>query len=254
MDQGWTILGTYRTFSQSVLDLKQKGATLFHCDLLDEESIQKACKQLTKKWDVLIFCPGSTEPIGQFLQCSFKEWSSSIDLNFSNQLSIAHKLLPFRNLNAQIEPCVLFFAGGGTNNATQNYSAYTISKIALIKMTELLDAEIQDTRFSIVGPGWVKTKIHQETLVAGEELAGENYNRTQSNLNSEKFTPMDDVLDCCEWIIDSPRNVISGRNFSVVYDQWGQEELSQSLLNDSHMYKLRRSSTQNLLKLNLQKI
>jgi len=55
------------------------------------------------------------------------------------------------------------------------------------------------------------------------------------------LTSMDEVLDCCDWLIKSPREQISGRNFSVVYDSWGSQELSSQLEWDADMYKLRRS-------------
>jgi NAD(P)-dependent dehydrogenase (short-subunit alcohol dehydrogenase family) len=134
---------------------------------------------------------------------------------------------------------VLFFSGGGTNNATTYYSAYTVSKIALIKMCELLDAELPGCRFMILGPGWVKTKIHEATLRAGGR-AGANYQRTIEKLGGSECTPMENVLDCCDWLIELPRNLVSGRNFSVVFDRWGEPELEKKLAAEPHMYKLRR--------------
>ena len=53
-------------------------------------------------------------------------------LNFMQQMRLLHALLPTRSRSVQREPTVLFFAGGGVNNAVQNYSSYTIAKIALI--------------------------------------------------------------------------------------------------------------------------
>ncbi|MBA3016731.1 SDR family oxidoreductase [Patescibacteria group bacterium] len=240
--KAWNVFGTYRKKSYATAELSEIGVELVQCDLSDNGSVQKAClelRNLCPLWDNLILSAGSQEPIGSFISCNFDNWADSIQVNFTNQLRIVKELLPNRNTNNILGPCVLFFAGGGTNNATKNYSAYTISKIALIKMCELLDAEIPGTRFVIVGPGWVKTKIHQETLLAGIR-AGENYERTKYRLSSDELTPMDEVLDCCDWLINSPRNVISGRNFSVVYDMWGTEELSRKLIDDFNMYKLRR--------------
>jgi NAD(P)-dependent dehydrogenase (short-subunit alcohol dehydrogenase family) len=134
---------------------------------------------------------------------------------------------------------VLFFAGGGSNGATVNYSAYTVSKIALTKMCELLDAELPDTRFAIVGPGWVKTKIHEATVKAGDR-AGDNLRKTQAKYSSDEWTSMDDVAGCCDWILNSSREVVGGRNFSAVFDQWGTSLLEQALQEDHNMYKLRR--------------
>lgn len=106
-------------------------------------------------------------------------------------------------------------------------------------MCELLDAEICDTRFVILGPGWVKTKIHEATLKAGSR-AGSNYQRTIEKLAGDECTPLERVLDCCDWLVTTPRQIIGGRNFSVVYDKWGSKELTALLDQEPDMYKLRR--------------
>ncbi len=240
--KGWEVVGTYRTKSKRMEQLVDIGIKLIFCDLGDKKSLKHACfkiKEICPQWNVLVLCPGTLEPVGHFEDCDFDQWEDSIQINFIRQLSIVHELLPSRNFSDELGACILFFAGGGTNSATVNYSAYTISKIALIKMCELLDAEVSDTRFVIVGPGWVKTKIHEATFKA-EKLAGHSVEKVRCKLASNECTPMEDVLDCCDWLINSPRSVISGRNFSVVFDIWGTEELPQKLLDDFHMYKLRR--------------
>lgn len=240
--RGWNVLGTYRTMPKGIGELERAGIKLFKCDLLDKESIIDACKKLNEncsKWDVLVLCPGTQDPIGPFIECKFDEWEASIKVNLTSQLRIVHTLLPYRNIGQNIGPCVIFFAGGGTNDAPLNYSAYILSKIGLIKMAELLDAEIKDTRFVIVGPGWVKTKIHESTLRAGNK-AGSNYQRTIERLAGNELTPMEKVIDCCDWIIESPRNIVSGRNFSVMFDMWGTPELIKKLTEEPNMYKLRR--------------
>lgn len=237
-DKGWGVVGTFRTRSPQVEAVAKLGIKIVACDLADKGSVQKSCQAingLTAKWDVLVLCPGAQEPVGPFAESDFDKWEDSIRVNLTSQLRIVHALLPGRNKNA----CVIFFAGGGTNDAPPNYSAYTLSKIGLIKMTELLDAEVPDARFVIVGPGWVKTKIHEATLTA-KEKAGLNYQRTRDKLAGDECTPMEQVLDCCDWLIGAPRAVVSGRNFSVVFDAWGDERLTSKLKQDKDMYKLRR--------------
>lgn len=242
LSRGWKVFGTYRTRSQAVVELEVSGINLVHCDLSDPKSIRVACsslRTLCPQWDVLVLCPGAQDPVGAFIECSFDEWEESVRVNFTGQMRVIHELLPSRRSDSALGPCVLLFAGGGTNNATVNYSAYTISKIALIKMCELLDAEIPDTRFVIVGPGWVKTKIHESTLEAAAR-AGANYQRTIDKLSSGQCTPMGEVLDCCDWLVSAPRELVSGRNFSVVFDKWGTRELEEKLAQEPDMYKLRR--------------
>lgn len=246
--QGWTILGTYRTQSTATDQLTAAGASLIACDTADRNSVEAACAELRRlcsAWDALVVSTGTTEPIGLFADTNFDEWAQAIEVNFTSQMRLTHRLLPSRRAQDSNGPCVIYFAGGGTNNATTNYSAYTVSKIGLIKMCELLDAEIPDVRFAILGPGWVNTKIHNETLRAGA-LAGANFTRTQQKIEQGDFTQMADVLDCCDWLIASPREEIGGRNFSVAHDAWGTHALSEALLSNRDLYKLRRAGN-NLL-------
>lgn len=248
--RGWKAFGTYRTPSPAVAELNGLGARLVHCDLSDRDSVLDACsklRQLCPQWDILAMCPGAQEPVGAFSQGSFDEWEESLRVNFSSQMRIIHELLATRRTGAALDPIVLLFAGAGTNSAPPNYSAYVVSKIALIKMCELLDAEMPDTRFAIVGPGWVKTKIHEATMRAGAR-AGANYQRTLAKLAGDDFTPMEEVLDCCDWLVNAPRHLVSGRNFSVVYDKWGTEDLAKMLAQSPDMYKLRRYGNDRLVK------
>ena len=164
VQMGWQVDGTFRTATPVTDALNQAGVSLVPCDLSEVISVDEAGLLLLKTatpWDVLVLCPGQLEPIGPFADGSFGEWADSININFIAQLRLLHLLLSSRNVTHSLGPCVLFFAGGGSNSAPVNYSAYTVSKIALTKMTELLDAELSVTRFVIVGPGWVKTKIHK---------------------------------------------------------------------------------------------
>ncbi|HEV3342328.1 MAG TPA: SDR family oxidoreductase [Pirellulales bacterium] len=235
--------GTYRTPGRTVDELADSGASLWPCDLADAASIERAVEELRHRspnWDVLVLAAGTIEPIGPFLECDFDRWSASLEVNFTGQMRLLHELLPARRRTGKLPPLTLLFAGGGTNNATVNYSAYTLAKIALIKAAELLAAEICDCRFSVVGPGWVNTKIHQATLMAGER-AGDAYRRTREKLASNDWVPIQRVVDCCNWLVYAPGDVINGRNFSTAHDPWGEPRLDELLRRDPDMYKLRRA-------------
>jgi NAD(P)-dependent dehydrogenase (short-subunit alcohol dehydrogenase family) len=245
---GHDVVGTYRRRSAGVAALEASGVPLVRCALDQPESVREATSALgalCPAWDVLVLAAGTLEPVGSFLECNFDDWVGSVGVNFTGQMRMLHALLPTRRKDREPGPLVMLFAGGGTNGAPVNYSAYTVSKIALAKMCELLDAEVPDTRFSILGPGWVKTKIHAATLAAGTR-AGANRDRTLVRLAGDDCTPMDEVLDCCDWLVGAPREVVGGRNFSVAHDRWRSEDLLAVLRRDAGMYKLRRSGNERL--------
>lgn len=242
---GWKVSGTYRTKNPRVSELENLGAVLTCCNLDDLSSINSVCQELKKTcpaWDVLVVCPASLEPIGLFIDLAVEDWADSLSLNFISQMRVVHQLLPSRRTKSSLGPCVLFFSGGGINDAPTNYSAYIISKIATIKMAEVLDAELSDTRFVSVGPGWVDTKIHNQTIEAGSKV-GQNYGRTVEKINKKDFTPMDRIIDCCDWVIATPKKVVGGRNINVVHDDWENKEFEKKLVQDSHLLKLRKYGT-----------
>jgi hypothetical protein len=136
-------------------------------------------------------------------------------------------------------PSVLMFAGGGTNSATSHYSAYTIAKIASIKLIELLDYEITDCKFSIIGPGWVESKIHDATIEAGLR-AGNNYEKTLNMRRDKLMNPIENVIEACNWVIKKPKTITGGRNFSAVFDNLSSYELEAMLIKNIDFFKLRR--------------
>lgn len=238
---GIEVTGSYRTASDEVLLSKDLFTNLFHCDFSNKDSMIKFLRQMVTsgiRWDVLVICPGTMNPIGPFSSCDIDEWEKGVSVNLLSPLRIVSGLLDSRR-KSKAMPLVVFFAGGGVNGAPINYSSYTTSKIALIKAVELLDAEFEDVRFSIIGPGWVKTKIHQETLSASER-AKSSANETRRRLDLGDFNSMDKVIKCVDWLLNAPKIIIGGRNFSVVHDRWGDAQLEASLRDDNNMYKLRR--------------
>jgi NAD(P)-dependent dehydrogenase (short-subunit alcohol dehydrogenase family) len=193
-------------------------------------------------WDIFISAAGLLEPIGPFFSSDFDVWEKSVITNSTAQLRVLHAVYGLRTHSAPAK--VMLFAGGGTNGPFDNYSAYCVGKLLLIKMTELLDSECPDLHVSILGTGWVNTKIHRQTLAA-QSGAGANFERTLEFLedSSDAGTSMETVSECIDWCLSSPRSATSGRNFSLVYDPWREAHLIDELQADSNRYKLRRLSS-----------
>ena len=239
-DQGHQVRGTYRKMNEQLSGLVNSGLEVVQCDLTERTSIDAAAQwsEDLPNWDVLVLAAGTQDPVGLFTDTSIDEWEASVYQNFVGQVRFLSRVLPGRNLSHDHPPVVLMFAGGGTNSATTHYSAYTISKIACIKMCELLDAEVPDTIFTIVGPGWVDTKIHEATL-RSPGSAGDNYSKTVEMLGNNQCNPMASVIECCEWVVYAPKGIVGGRNFSAVHDPWNSDRIS-IVANDINNFRLRR--------------
>ena len=218
---------------------KLKKVKAYKLDISSRKNIKKfASNKDLKNWDCLVILPASQDPIGLFSEASSEDWAKSVDLNFTNQMYIIRELIPHRSKKNKIKS-IMLWAGPGTNNAPKYYSAYIISKVAQIKMTELLDAEFNDIKVSIIGPGWVKTKIHKQTLNA-KKLSRDNYQNTIDRFKNNQFNSMKDVIACFNKILKLDKDTVGGRNFSVEFDQWRSKDLVKILNSDKDIYKLRR--------------
>lgn len=241
LNDGWQVFGIGRT-KERLGELNETSRCHFiPCDLTDRESILSATNALGQtgaEWDLFISCAGTMEPIGPFFSLDFDKWESSIVTNMTAQLRVLHASWSFKRHGRIVD--VMFLAGGGTNNPFRNYSAYCVSKIALIKMCELIDDEERDVNAFIIGPGFVPTRIHEETFRAGA-AAGDGLGRTRTFLMSAG-TSFDDIYTHMCWCMSAGRHVAGGRNFSTVHDLWrdGGKGLLDSLPGDANAYRLRR--------------
>lgn len=238
---GWAVTGTHRPAAG--LAGVPAACRLLPCDLAQPDSVRQliaACRQAELRWDLLVIAAGTEEPIGEFWACDAEEWDLGIGVNALAPLRVVRGLYPLRRPGAQ--PAVAFFSGSGTNNAAPAYSAYCASKILLMKMTELLDAESPDTSFFIIGPGIVRTKIHEQTL-REPARSGANHRKVVDFLASgNPGTSHDEIYACLAWCLQAGKAAVGGRNLSLVYDAWrnGGQALARQLRGEPNLYKLRR--------------
>jgi short-subunit dehydrogenase len=241
--QGHRVVGTYRTKKNVAALSKEKNCVLIPCDFAKPKSVVKFAAEVKKKkivWDAFVSCAGNLLPAKPFVECDIDEWIESVHVNGLEQLRALHLLYPQRNKKATAD--VVYFAGGGANNAVKNITAYAISKIILTKMCEYIDAETRDLNIFIVGPGWTKTKIHEQILRA-DDVAVEKYEETKMFVDTKVGTSLEEIFECIEWLRKEGRSLAGGRNFSIVYDPWRcatRQELIEELKLNADMYKLRR--------------
>ena len=218
------IIGTYKTSSNKVSKLKKDGVKLFKLDLSNKKNIDLVAKKINyftkKNWDYFISFAGQLNPIGKIIGTNSNNWERSIYVNSLGQLRLLSKILK-RNAKRR----VLFFSGSGTNGPKNNYSAYTLSKILLIKFVELLDSEEKKVIAGILGPGFIKTKIHKNKKI-----------KTSKN----EINKIKKIVNFIYWFFSQPKNIVGGRNFSLVSDKLESKKIIKLLKSNKDNFKLRR--------------
>lgn len=243
LKDGWQVIGTYRNKKYVSEIIGKPNCQLFSCDITKKQDVKRLTvvfKKSKYRWNTFISCVGMLQPLARFFDNDFEKWQRGVHVNSIEQLRVLHALYPYRE--RKNEANVVFFAGSGTNNVVVHMSSYISSKIFLIKMCEFLDAENKDLNIFIVGPGWTRTKAHDE-VIKDKNTPPEKFEETMDFLNSRKGTDFQDIYDCIHWLCLQGKKTASGRNFSVVHDQWKglkKNKLVAALQADEDMYKLRR--------------
>ena len=232
------IIGTYRKTNSDLKSIsKNNNLVLKKVNLTNKNSVINFCNYILeyhKDWTHIIFCNGYLNPVQKFTKVKFENWNNSIQVNFISISNILNSILK----NNKKKRKILFFAGGGTNNAVKYYSSYTLSKILLIKFAELLDYEEKKIDISILGPGWINTKIHEATLKSKIKKF-KNKAITKKNIYKNNKNDLRKLNLCVDWMFKHSSK-ISGRNISLKFDKWGSQSLLLRLKKDKNLYKLRR--------------
>tara|TARA_Y100001968_G_C19450666_1_gene768322 strand:+ start:241 stop:1077 length:837 start_codon:yes stop_codon:yes gene_type:complete len=237
--QGWEVEGTYRQKSSAVELLISRGASLFKLDFNNTKEIDSLFdnKEIAKDWKLAMISPSIIGKTGVFDSVAWEDWYQSFQLNSISQFKMIHKILSRRAVDSN--PLLWLWGGPGTNNAPKEHSALILAKIAQIKLTEILNEEYIDLIPIVVGPGWVKTKTHDEVLKMGEK-AGYKYFQVVDRLKKGDFTSIEMIINFMHWILKQKKEIIGGRNFSIRSDIWGDINLENTLRNNKDAFKLRR--------------
>ena len=237
MEDGWNIYGTYRTAVSPRLRSAIPSCHLLNIDISEYDSdrfIQWV--ESLPRWSLLVSAIGSQDPVGRFDEINLSQWVHGVSVNSLFQIAAVIECLKIRSDNAS---SVVFFAGGGTNGVTPNYSAQTLGKVTLIKAAELINSEYEDVTCFILGPGWVDTKIHASTLNSPEK-SRDNYFKTLEMLSQKKCNPIEKVVDDILTLLQMPKHLVGGRNFSSVHDLISCDTLQKKYELNPDFYKLRR--------------
>ena len=119
------------------------------------------------RWDLLILAHGSLEPVGKFFDVSEIAWRSGVYVNALHPLGVLRLAWQYRRPNAT----VVFISGPNMTKDSPTYTAYRAGKAILESLVGSLNAEYPDTKFRMLRPGVVNTKIHQQTIQAGKRAA-----------------------------------------------------------------------------------
>lgn len=177
-------------------------------------------------WDLMLCALGRVAPVGHWAEQDGRAFFDCVQSNLLQPIKLLRNIWHKRNPSS----IVCFMGGSNPQKIMPGYLPYNLSKMALLKAIEQIDAESPDCTVFALGPGYVKTKIHKPTLDANwpnERIA-----------RGDAGTPIEKIYETLKWCLAQDKSVVGGRNVCAS-DPIGPQ-LALHLEANPSMFKLRR--------------
>lgn len=223
----------------------------FPCDVSQEgqviEFVAQVCARAAHV-DALINCAGSFGAIGPMLETNSREWYNTFEVNLYGTYLMTKHIVPL--MVHERSPQIINFSGGGAFSPFPNYSAYAVSKAAVVRLTETLAVELasKGIKVNAIAPGFVASEIHQATLRAGRARAGDQHFDTTQRLLTSGSVRIEVPVACVQFLLSDQAGELTGKTISASFDPWGTPGFVELIpqINRSDLYTLRRINLINL--------
>lgn len=241
---GHQVWGIARS-DQSSFVLGSGGA--FHaarCNVAEWSQVEPAAREILSVWpeiDALVTCAGIQGAVGRTATIDPAHWAATVRANLDGTF---HAIRAFHAglRRAPLRAKIVCFSGGGATKSRPNFSAYAAAKAAVVRLVETIAEEERAAPLDInaVAPGAIKTRLTEEVVALGPEVAGETEYQAALKQKTEGGASLERALDLVEWLLSPASDGISGRLLSAPWDPWPSLVRHKDELARSDTYTLRR--------------
>lgn len=208
--------------SKSKPKIYSKNFEAIKCDLSNLNLIKLKLKKLKKKIDCLINNAGDLGEIGSLSKINFNKWKKSFDLNLFSHVLITKQLQKNLKKNKSV---VIFISGGGSASPFPNFSAYSLAKTCLVRLTENLHLENKNFKYYIIAPGANDTKLLRKSIKFGHKV------------DKKKIVSSELAAKLCLFLLKTQPNTLNGKFIHVKDDYKKLKKINKEL------FTLRRVET-----------
>ncbi len=206
------------------------------CDVSHESEVKAVFDSIVscgnRKIDILVNAAAIAESYSLIFQSVFSEWKKVFETNvFGTFLMMKHAILQMReNRTGKI----INFSGGG--DGLEGFSAYSASKIAIVRLTETAAKEVKTfgIDINVIAPGPIKTKLFSEMFLQSETFS-------QSGKTPPVAGDIEKPIELALFLASEKSNGLSGKFLSANWDNWSKiPENLDLIMKDPNVFTLRR--------------
>ena len=203
------------------------------CDIKRERQVRDAFDfiRLNGKIDILVNTAGIAELYAPIFESEFSEWKKVFKTNvFGTFLMMKYAALQMRENKAGK---IINFSGGG--DGLEGFSAYSASKVAIVRLTETAAKEVKPfgIDINVIAPGPLKTRLFAEMFFSEEFLKSKKAPPVTGDIQK----PVELAL----FLASDKSNGLSGKFLSANWDNWSKiPENLDLIMSDHNVFTLRR--------------
>ena len=228
---------------KKIKSISEKNHIAYSLDVGDLKAVKVFAEWIKNEGLVvngLVNCAGIYGPIGKTPNIDMENFTNAIRINFLGTVYMCSVFSPL--LVSSTNKKIVNYSGGGAASPFPNYSAYASSKAAIVRFTENLSRELDDDGFDIncIAPGFVITRLHQETVGAGSEMAGPGFYENTKKQIEEGGVPPEIAAELTIFLLSEDADGITGKFLSAPWDPWREKTFQEKLREDNDLATLRR--------------
>lgn len=218
-------------------------ALWFAVDITRKTPLEAAVRRAAARFqrvDILVNAAAIVGPIGPFETCDETAWAQTISTNVLGTYVAMRSVIP--TMIARRCGTIINFAGGGAFLARERFSAYSVSKAAVVRLTDAAARELRDYGITVNGisPGQVNTEMFDTMVAAGREKVGEKGWAEFERRRQTGGDPIAEVARFALFLASEEGRKITGRVMSVQWDPWEHFSRYVDELMASDIYTMRR--------------
>lgn len=223
-----------KAFGRSALALK--------ADVTIKENVAYVMNSTVEEFgkiDILVNNAGIQGTIGPLVDNDVDLWIETININLIGTFLCIKTVLPL--MIQRRSGKIINLSGGGASSPRPNFSAYAASKVAVVRITETVAAEVKDFNIQInaIAPGAVNTRMLKQVLMT-EAAAGEKALADAKHQLETGGTPPEKAAALAVFLASDESNGLTGRLISAAWDDWlGMIERIPEIMS-SDLFTLRR--------------
>lgn len=212
-------------------------------DVSDMHSVEQLVKTTLQQFgriDILVNNAGIYGPMGPIEEDDWAQWIEAIETNLFGSILMCRAVLP--TMKWQRKGKIIQLSGGGATNPMPNFSAYAVSKAAIVRFAETLAEEVREFNIDVnaIAPGALNSRMLDEVLTAGPKKVGQSFFDKAINQKESGGSGFDKGAELAVFLASNASDGITGKLISAIWDDWEHWPEHLDELRTSDVYTLRR--------------